>query len=396
MASWMTGTTALWIALVAAPLPARGEAPGAPDAFDAFLAAPHPPADGFDLPVGDGEGGGRYQDPAGRRHQGWYVATHFKERYALGLHPGEDWNGRGGGDSDLGQPVRAIGHGRVVVAKDFPDPWGKVVVLEHLYYENHQRRTLRSLYAHLSRIDVTEGALVRRQQTIGAIGKNPAATFPAHLHLELRTDLALETTYWPSSHQKDLAWIEAHYLAPRAFIEAHRHLPVPQEEARLVLVDTRRYRMRLYEGGQVRAGDTFEVGFGQAKGRKRRRGDNRTPRGVYFVIRRHRGEIGGPYGAYYGGHWIKVNYPGPHDAAWGEAQGLITRQKARAIERAWRARRPTDQKTVLGSGIGFHGWKGAWEGAGGAHLSWGCIVMHNQDIAKIYDWLAERTMVVVF
>ncbi|MDF1561567.1 MAG: peptidoglycan DD-metalloendopeptidase family protein [Deltaproteobacteria bacterium] len=389
----MKGTLLLALSLAAAH-------PAAAATFATYVEEGARAADGFDLPVGDGEGGGSYRDASGKEHRGWRVATHFGERYALGIHPGEDWNGRGGGDTDLGQPVLAIGRGKVVVARDFPDPWGKVVVIDHLYFEGHAPKRVRSLYAHLSRIDVAEGAEVSRRQPIGAIGKDPAGTMWAHLHLELRTDATLPTTYWPSSEGRDLAWIRGRYLPPREFIEARRALPVPAAEPRLVLVDTARYRMRLYErrGGKLVAteGEALEVGFGQAAGRKRRRGDNRTPRGVYHVVSKARQDFGGAYGAYYGGHWIKVNYPGAHDAAWGLEQGLIDEARARKIREDWQARRLTDQKTELGSGIGFHGWKGEWEGEGGAHLSWGCVVMHNADIARLYDWFAKGTMVVLF
>jgi hypothetical protein len=56
------------------------------------------PADGFDFPFGDGEGGGSYTDLAtGKRYAGWYKATRFAESYSLGIHTGEDWNGAGGG-----------------------------------------------------------------------------------------------------------------------------------------------------------------------------------------------------------------------------------------------------------------------------------------------------------
>src|SRR5215203_472253 len=73
-------------------------APPVPLDFDEYMRADFAPANGFDFPFGDGEGGGSYTDPAtGRRYDGWYVATHFAERYSLGLHTGEDWNGAGGG-----------------------------------------------------------------------------------------------------------------------------------------------------------------------------------------------------------------------------------------------------------------------------------------------------------
>src|SRR4051794_40525474 len=141
--------------------------------FDDYMRAEFAPADGFDFPFGDGEGGGSYTDPAtGKRYAGWYVATHFAEAYSLGLHTGEDWNGAGGGNTDLGQPVYAVANGRVLFAQNCGRLWGNVVVIEHLYYENHERRELRSLYAHLNEIKVVEGAEVRRRQLIATVGQD--------------------------------------------------------------------------------------------------------------------------------------------------------------------------------------------------------------------------------
>jgi lipoprotein-anchoring transpeptidase ErfK/SrfK len=92
-----------------------------------------------------------------------------------------------------------------------------------------------------------------------------------------------------------------------------------------------------------------------------------------------------------------VNYPNAWDADRGLAEGLITREVRDRIARAWAERKPTDASTRLGSGIGFHGWAGEWtlEETGG-RLSWGCIVMHNPDIARLFDRIPERAMVVVF
>ena len=64
--------------------PALADAPRHPPDFDEYLRADFAPADGFDFPFGDGDGGGSYTDPAtGKRHDGWYVATRFAERQAL-------------------------------------------------------------------------------------------------------------------------------------------------------------------------------------------------------------------------------------------------------------------------------------------------------------------------
>ena len=362
--------------------------------FDRWLRNPYPVADGFSFPVGDGDGGGAYTDPTGRRHDGWYVATHMGDEYQLGIHTGEDWNGRGGGDTDLGQPVMAIATGKVVVARRFPNPWGGVVVIEHIVLDGHDKRRVRSQYAHLSRIDAREGQIVRRRDVIGAIGKDPDGDYPAHLHLELRSDLALGPTYWPSDEGRDLAWIRKHYLDPSAFIRAHRKLPDPAAEKMLVLVDQARYRMQVRVGGRVTR--EVEIGLGQESGQKRREGDLRTPKGIYFVVDKQKGSFGGEWGEYYGGYWIKVNYPGAADAAWGAENGVVDSEAAAAIAAAWSERKLTPQNTRLGSGIGFHGWASEWKGKGGAQLSFGCIVMHNRDIASWFDDVALGTMVVIF
>ncbi len=374
------------VAAVATPAPE-------PDPMDAWMAAPYPAADGFDFPVGDADGRGSYTDPTGGEHDGWYVATAFGEHYSLGIHPGEDWNGRGGGDTDRGQPVHAVAAGLVLHAGGFGQPWGGVVVVEHTFYEHHHRRTITSAYVHLEEVDVVAGDTVDRRQRLGTIGQDPAATFPAHLHFELRADPSIGPTFWPSDHGWQDADVAAHYLPPTTFIEAHRELLVPQREDDLLLVHADSYRMRRYEAGE-QLGE-YQVGFGQEAGRKRLRGDNRTPRGAYFVVHRYRGEIGGEWGAFYGGHWIKVNYPGPRDAAWGLEEGLIDEDQARRITEAWAARELTPQDTILGSGIGFHGWIEEWDDDGPRHLSWGCVVLHNRDIAVLFDDIPIGAMVVI-
>src|SRR5262249_24899174 len=120
----------------------------------------------------------------------------------MGIHTGEDWNGVGGGEPDLGQAVSAVANGRVVVAENCGRLWGNVVIVEHVFYENHERRKISSLYAHLQTIKIGRGEEVKRRQRIGAVGQDPDKTFNAHLHLELRWDETLATTFWQSSDGK--------------------------------------------------------------------------------------------------------------------------------------------------------------------------------------------------
>ena len=363
--------------------------------FDEYLNTDFAPADGFDFSVGDKDGKGPYEDRStGRRYPGWYVATHFGDRYSYGLHTGEDWSGLGGPETDRGQDVHAVANGKVAFANFCGRLWGNVVMIDHVFYENSHKKRIRSVYAHLHEIKVNAGQEVKRRQIICTVGQDPDKLFAPHLHLELRWDETLDPTYWPSSNGKDLAWMREHYTDPSMFISQHRSLPVPHREASLLLVDQENYRMGLYTNGALKG--AYAISLGQGKGSKQIQGDNKTPTGMYFVIQKHSGKFDGPYGDYYGGYWIKINYPNEFDAARGLQAGLIDSTQAATIARQWKKRAATLQNTPLGGGIGFHGWIKEWSNDGPRHLSWGCVVMHLYDISKIYQQIPEGSMVVIF
>jgi len=88
------------------------------------------------------------------------------------FHAGIDIAGR------QGHPVAAAAEGVVLYARGSRGPLGKTVVLEH-------EDGLRTVYAHLSKIGVREGAAVRQGEPIGAVGRTGRATGP-HLHFEVR------------------------------------------------------------------------------------------------------------------------------------------------------------------------------------------------------------------
>jgi murein DD-endopeptidase MepM/ murein hydrolase activator NlpD len=363
--------------------------------FDEYLKSDFAPADGFDFPVGNADAKGAYVDKStGKRYENWYIATKFTEEYSLGIHPGEDWNGAGGENTDLGQDVFAIANGRVVFAENCGRLWGNVVIVEHIFYENHQKLSIRSVYAHLLEIKVAAGETVTRRQIIASIGQDPEKLFDAHLHLELRWNASLPPTYWASSNGKDQTWVREHYAAPTEFINAHRKLFVPQLEPTLVLVDQASYKMRFYKSGSLQG--EYDVSFGQSKGAKQIQGDNKTPVGMYFVTQKHRGKFDGAYGEYYGGHWIKINYPNKYDAQRGVADKIVSPRQASTISINWSDRKPTLENTTLGGGIGFHGWIREWENEGSRHLSWGCVVMHIYDISRLYEQIPQGTMVTIF
>jgi hypothetical protein len=282
------------------------------------------------------------------------------ERWLANPYPVADGFSSPAGDGDA---VRAAATGKVVAARP-------VVVIEHVMLDGHDKRRVRSHYGRLSRVDVRVGQIVRRGAVIGAAGAGEALQF------DIRSD----------GHREADAG---------AFVRAHASLPDPAAEKQLVLVDQQRFRMQVRVDGRVRR--EVEIGLGQAAGQKRREGDLRTPKGIYFVVDKLRGKFDGPSAEYFGGYWIKINYPGATDAAWGLREGVIDAATAETIATAWSARKLTPQTTPLGSGIGFHGWAEDWKAPkGGARLSFGCVVMHAPDIAAWFEEVPLGTMVVIF
>jgi len=79
--------------------------------------------------------------------------------------------------ADTGTPVIVARDGRVTRA-GWWGTYGYAVVVDH--GDGSETR-----YAHLSRVDVTAGGVVRQGDRIGAVGSTGASTGP-HLHFELR------------------------------------------------------------------------------------------------------------------------------------------------------------------------------------------------------------------
>lgn len=119
--------------------------------------------------------------------KGYYNAQGFGEN----THLGDDWNGTGGGNTDLGDTVYAIANGYVSQAEDLKGGWGNVLRLVHYLPKGHAfAPAVESLYAHLDEMFVPENSWVTKGSPIGTIG-NAHGKYYAHLHLELRDQPAL-------------------------------------------------------------------------------------------------------------------------------------------------------------------------------------------------------------
>lgn len=103
------------------------------------------------------------------------ITSVFGEIRQTGLnqirHLGVDFGGR------LGVSVAAMNSGRVAQAY-FDETYGNSVIIDH-------GAQIFSLYLHLNEMKVKEGAMVKKGQVIGTLGKTGYATSP-HLHLSLK------------------------------------------------------------------------------------------------------------------------------------------------------------------------------------------------------------------
>ncbi|MBB5032183.1 M23 family metallopeptidase [Prosthecobacter vanneervenii] len=129
-----------------------------------------PLATRFDLPMGSAHG----------------ALTYNAQPFRIQRHLGDDLNGIGGENSDLGDAVYAAGAGRVVYA-GCPGPgWGKMIIVAHRLPEGDELGPLvQTIYAHLDSFRVSVGREVYRGQQIGTVGAAEGA-YLAHLHFEVR------------------------------------------------------------------------------------------------------------------------------------------------------------------------------------------------------------------
>jgi hypothetical protein len=159
-------------------------------------------ADGFDFPVGKPDAAGYY------KFRGYWPNGHL----------GEDWNGNGGGDSDLGAPIYAMGRGVVIFSQNIGVGWGNCILVRHVFREQDGRIAMvDSLYAHLHERKVRLHELVEKGQLVGTMGGNNGM-YAVHLHFEVRKNLHI------GMNRSSFARDSSNYYSPTAFINARRVL----------------------------------------------------------------------------------------------------------------------------------------------------------------------------
>ena len=160
-----------------------------------------PTATRFDFPLGSENGAMSYN----------------AQRFTENRHLGDDLNGIGGENSDLGDPVYVVADGRVLLARDGGPGWGNVIIVLHAYIDNGERKFVQSYYGHVETMLARVGDDVRRGQQIATVG-TANGRYLAHLHFEMRE---FTTPFIGPGYREDTrGWID-----PSAFIQTHRGAP---------------------------------------------------------------------------------------------------------------------------------------------------------------------------
>ncbi len=153
----------------------------------------------FDMPMGSETG----------------ALTYNARPFRIERHLGDDLNGIGGGNSDLGDAVYSAGAGRVVYAGSPGPGWGKMILIAHRLPDGDELGpVVQTMYAHLESIRVQTGQKVQRGDKIGTVGTAEGA-YLAHLHFEVRLGPYIN----PGQGYADTP---LNRVAPEQFIRAHR------------------------------------------------------------------------------------------------------------------------------------------------------------------------------
>lgn len=173
-----------------------------------------PLSDSFDFPVGPPDA------------NGYYNAQKFGENN----HLGEDWNGNGGGNTDVGDPVYAVADGVVFFAENIKSGWGNVVRIFHNIGTKDNPKYVESLYGHFQKVMVNDGDIVKKGQQIGTIG-NVNGKYLAHLHFEMRDDINLPIGPGYSENKNG-------YLNPTKFIKSNRQTGSKNQNIVIPVIDS--------------------------------------------------------------------------------------------------------------------------------------------------------------
>jgi murein L,D-transpeptidase YafK len=172
-------------------------------------------------------------------------------------------------------------------------------------------------------------------------------------------------------------------------------LPTPDSSdpnrrcSRILAVEVRKSERSL----TAQCADGEPIRFRAALGRdpsgpKERRGDMKTPEGMYRVA--------GPPRASRFYLFLPIDYPGEHDAERAVELGLISKAERDEIVAARSAERLPPQGTGLGGNLGIHGEGPRWQGdSQGLNWTYGCVGLADRDVEFLATRVSTGTPVII-
>lgn len=174
---------------------------------------------------------------AGTYPRDWAGYIHLQPRTPEGrsdlLHIGDDYNGAGGGDADLGLDVVGIGAGicETVIPWNGNYGFGNHVFIRHELTNALREKVKRdfgidsqifySHYAHLKDYIIKPGQEIAKGQVIAHVGKT--GTKQAHLHFDVRKPTGAGYESYPSAVTQK-SWVEQYYPRPFTFVEKYKEV----------------------------------------------------------------------------------------------------------------------------------------------------------------------------
>lgn len=150
------------------------------------------------------------------------------------------------------------------------------------------------------------------------------------------------------------------------------HLLVSKSDRRMMVMDGKDTLGVYYVALGAGAGDS---------GTKLRRGDCKTPEGVYTILSRN------PNSPFYKS--FLIDYPSSEDAKRGLDSGVIGKQEYLSILQAHRAGRLPPQSTGMGGSICIHGGHVAYDWTAG------CIAVTDRGMDSLWGKVKMGTKVVI-